>query len=385
MANFRLKYVHADRDRHGNVRYYYFKRGMPRKIRLPGRPGTEEFMAAYRAVDAGRPIPEKTPSNGIAPRAARDSLEWLCNAFYQSAEFRGRAKGTQEGQKRVYRLICAEPVSPGSSVRLGELPFPQLTTKALRTIRDRKAETPNAANNWIKALRSLYKWAIEAELADENPARDVPLLKVTSDGFHTWTLEEMRQYERVHPIGGQARLAMALLAYTGQRKSDVIRLGPQHMKDGRFRFTQKKNETRNPVAIEIPILPELAEIIAATPCDHLTFLVNERGAPWSDGGFGNKFHDWCVEAGLPHCSSHGLRKAASCAAAEGGATELQMMAIFGWRTPAMARRYTMKASQRKMADAAMHFLGDRPHEERTNVSHFEGAFKGGGKNRAKNR
>lgn len=357
MASFRLKYVHADRDRHGNVRYYYFRRGQPGKIRLPGRPGTDEFMAAYAAIEAGRPVPQ--PAGPVLIRAERDSLEWLCNSFYQSAEFKQQAEGTRYSKRRIFRLVCNEPVSPQSSMRLGELPFAQITTKALRTVRDRKMATPQGANNWIKALRALYKWAVETDLCDHNPARDVPLLKVVSEGFHTWTIEEMRQFEAAHPIGSQARLAMALLAYTGQRKSDVMRLGPQHVQGGRFRITQKKNETRKPVTIEIPLLPELAAVITATPCGHLTFLVNENGAAWSAGGFGNKFREWCIEAGLPHCSSHGLRKAAACAAAEGGATVDQLMAIFGWATPEMALLYTRKANKRKMADATMHLLGKR--------------------------
>lgn len=356
MASFRLKYVHADRDRHGNVRYYYFRRGMAGKIRLPGRPGTDEFMAAYAALEAGRPVPQ--PAGPQLIRAARDSLEWLCNSFYRSEEFKGHADGTQAAKKRIFRLVCAEQLAPGSASRLGELPFDQLQTKHLRMLRDRKANKRNAANNWVKALRGLYKWAVDEKLCDHNPAKDVPLLKVVSDGFHTWELEEMRQFEAMHPIGSQARLAMALLAYTGQRKSDVIRLGPQHIQGGRFRFTQKKNETRKKVHIEIPILPELSAVIAATPCGHLTYLVNENGAAWSDGGFGNKFRDWCVAAGLPHCSSHGLRKAAACAASEGGANVDQLMAIFGWATPEMALLYTRKANRRKMADATMHLLGN---------------------------
>ena len=37
-------------------------------------------------------------------------------------------------------------------------------------------------------------------------------MKVISNGCHPWTIEELRQFEAAHPIGGQARLAMARLA-----------------------------------------------------------------------------------------------------------------------------------------------------------------------------
>ncbi len=357
MARVRLKYVTTDFDRHGNIRYYFRKRGETGKLRLPGLPGTAEFMAAYQAAYAGLPLP--APSAPQIQRAAGDSLQWLCNAFFQSGVFRGQAEGTKASKRRIFRLICAEPVSPGSKSRLGDLPFAQLPTKTVFTLQDRKADNPHAADNWVKALRALYKWAVKAKHCEHNPAKDVPLLAVASEGHHTWTIEEMRQFEAAHPIGTQARLAMALFAFTGQRISDVVRLGPQHVKDGRIRFTQKKNETRKPNKMTIPLLPILAQVINATPCGHLTFLVNERGGGWTPGGLGNKFHAWCSEAGLPHCSGHGLRKAAACAAAEGGANNQHMMAIFGWRSQSMADVYTRKASQSKMADASMHLLKGR--------------------------
>lgn len=357
MARVRLKYVTTDLDRHGNVRYYFRKRGEGAKIRLPGLPGSAEFMAAYQACLAGLPLPPA--STPTVQRASGDSLQWLCNAFYQSAEFKGQAEGTKASKRRIFRLICAEPVSPGSAVKLGQLPFAQMSAKALRAIRDRKSDSPHAANNWIKAVRALFKWAVEAEHCELNPAKDVPLLKAASEGHHTWTDEEMERFEAAHPIGTQARLALALLAFTGQRISDIVRLGPQHIEDGRIRFTQKKNETRKPVEMRIPLLAVLSEVINATPCGHLTYLVNERGAAWTPGGLGNKFHGWCVEAGLAHCPPHGLRKAAARRAAEGGATTNQMMAIFGWRSQSMADVYTRKASQSKMADASMHLLKGR--------------------------
>lgn len=358
MANLRFQHVTTDIDRHGNVRYYFRRRGQG-KIRLPGLPGSAEFMAAYQAALAGIPAP--TPTAPQIARAPGNSLQWLCNAYCQCPEFKGKSQseGTRALRRRIFRQICAEPLSPGSAACLGDMPFAQLLTKNVRMLRDRKGDTPQAANNWVKALRALFKWAVSAEHCELNPAIGVPLLQVVSDGFHTWTQDELRQFEAAHSIGTQARLAMALCAFTGQRISDIVGLGPQHIEDGRIRFTQKKGKTRHPVEMRIPVLPILAQVINATPCGHLTYLVNERGAAWSSAGFGNKFKSWCVDAGLPHCSAHGLRKAAAVAAGEGGATTLQLMAIFGWRTQAMADVYTRKASQSKMADASMHLLKGR--------------------------
>ena len=76
---------------------------------------------------------------------------------------------------------------------------------------------PNAL---VKALRQLFAYAVEYEHVDRNPARDVPYISSGSEGFHSWTLEEIEQFEEAHPVGTPARLALGLLFYTGQRRSE---------------------------------------------------------------------------------------------------------------------------------------------------------------------
>ena len=80
----------------------------------------------------------------------------------------------------------------------------------------------------------------------------------------------------------------------------------------------------------LPILPALQSVIDASPCGELTFLLNDLNRPFTEAGFGNKFRDWCNQAGLRHCTAHGLRKAGATIAANNGATSRQLMAIFGW-------------------------------------------------------
>jgi len=60
-------------------------------------------------------------------------------------------------------------------------------------------------------------------------------------------------------------------------------------------------------------------------------------------------------AGLQQCS-HGLRKTGAAIAAENGATNLQLMAIFGWLTEKEATRYTKAARRKHMAADAMPLL-----------------------------
>src|SRR5262249_41303724 len=82
--------------------------------------------------------------------------------------------------------------------------------------------------------------------APRNPDRDVPYFKTGSTGYHTWTPAEVRQFEERHPIGTKAWLALSLLLFTGQRRSDITRFGRQHVRDGEITFTQYKGRNRKP-------------------------------------------------------------------------------------------------------------------------------------------
>lgn len=96
--------------------------------------------------------------------------------------------------------------------------------------------------------------------------------------------------------GSRAVLALALLLFTGQRRGDVIRMGPQHVRDGAMTVRQGKTGAKR----NIPILPSLQMVIDASKIGHLTYLVTEFGKPFSPAGFGNRFRDWCDSAGLVH-------------------------------------------------------------------------------------
>jgi integrase/recombinase XerD len=146
---------------------------------------------------------------------------------------------------------------------------------------------------------------------------------------------------------------MASLLYTSWRREDAVRLGAQHVRDGRIKYRQAKNEHRNPIDMDIPLLPELAEAIASAPSSHLTFLVTEYGKPYTPNGFGNTFKDWCRQANLPHCSAHGLRKALAALLAERGATPHEIMAITGHKSLEEVELYTRAAQKSQLADRAM--------------------------------
>jgi integrase len=354
MARLRIRYVWEDRDRHGNVRRY-FVRGGAKKIRLRAEPGTAEFATEYERALAVASY-DKQPKAGSRVPAPRNSLRWLVEQYYGSAEFKRLDVSTRAARRGILDSICVEPISTENSTLIGSLPFASMPPSKVRALRDRKAELPEAANGRVKALRQIFHFAVLNEYTDRNPAKEVPYLKSPSQGFHTWTIDEVLQFVSKHPVGTKAYLALALLLFTGQRRSDVVKFGRQHVKAGWLTFTQHKNRNRKPVTLSIPILPWLQAAIDAGPCGELTFLTTDFNRPFSSNGFGNKMRKWCDGAGLPDCTSHGLRKAGACIAAENGATERQLMAIFGWQTMKEAAHYTKMANQKRLAAEAMPLL-----------------------------
>lgn len=343
----RIRYIRKYRD--GRLYFQRHRRG--RKIRIKAERDTPEFYAEYQRLLASSP-PAGPGRGTLSPLAG--TWRWLAVEYMKSPAYKRLDERFQRTRKGILEHTFDEPVKPGSSMTFAAVPVGELTTKALRVLRDRKAmaDLPEAANNRVKAIRAVFRWALEEEHITHNPARDLTLIKTTGGGWHSWEVEEIRRFEKRHPIGSKARLALALLMYTGVRRSDVVLLGRQHVRAGWLKFAARKTG----VVIEVPVLPELSRIIDASPCGPLTFLETDYGRPFTAAGFGGKFRSWCDQAGLPQCSAHGIRKAAAAVAAENGATTQQLMAIFGWLTLKEAERYTKAAERRRMAGDAMGLL-----------------------------
>jgi integrase/recombinase XerD len=336
----RFKYLVEDRDRFGNIRVYVRVPGQ-RKIRLRAKFGTDEFLAAYTAaVNAHIAAPRQTQE------AKAGSFRHLCVHYYQSATFRALDLATQSWRRRSLDSICGKHAD--KPVRL-------MLSRHIRKLRDELKDTPGAANQRLKALKALFAWACEdePELAPQNPTLGVKKLRYATRGHHSWNADEIKQYRDRHQVGSMARLALDLLLYTGGRREDAVRLGPQLVRDGRIRFTQAKNEHRSPIHVDIPVHPELAAAIAATPSGHLTFLITKYGRPFTPAGFGNAMRDWCNQANLRHCSAHGLRKACATALAEAGATAHEIASVTGHQSLEEIERYTRAAERKQLADRAM--------------------------------
>jgi integrase len=347
-----------DVDRHGNARVYVRMRVRGKtisKIRVQGTPWTPEFMASYQlALQGVMPTNETRDTRG-----AVGTWRWLCQQYFGSPDFLHLSIEFQTVRRNILEATFAERTKPDAPFVFADCPIADMTKKAVRLLRDRKMDMPEGANNRLKAIRRVFAYGMDAheDLVLSNPARDVPYFKTGSDGYYTWNIDDVLQYAERHPPGSMARRALCVLLFTGARRSNAVLLGRQMVRDSILTFTvQKKRKTDKPKTLVIPVLPELQAELAIGKQDNLTWLTTTRGKPFTSNGFGNWFKDRCREAGIEQGSAHGLRKAGAVIASENGATDAQLMAIFGWETVKMAADYRRKADRKLLANDAMKLI-----------------------------
>jgi integrase len=305
-------------------------------------------MAAYEAALAGQPVIEPGSAN-----VKGGTVRALAISYFRSPGFQWLKPGSQLAYRSTIENFCKRTDQAGKEY--GGKPAAELQRKHIVQILAGVGHRPYVANWLLRMLQILMRHAVEIGLRSDNPARDIPAIRIKSDGYHTWTEEEIAQFERKHPVGSRERLALGLLVYTGQRRSDVIRMGLQHIQEGFLRVRQEKTSAE----LLIPIHPELREIIDACPALHLTFITTTGGRPFSARGFTNWFGGACKAAGLVKCTAHGLRKAAARRLAEAGASAHEISAITGHRSLNEVSRYTRAADQKRLATSAMAKIATR--------------------------
>ena len=320
------KHCSWNTDRHGTRRVRFRKAGFSTYI--VGIPWSPAFMEAYGRALQG--VQAQASTIG-ASRTLPGTINALAVSYYGSPDFRGLKTSTATVRRNIIESFRNAH---------GDKSVARLTREHIKSIIGAKSDTPQAGNNLLKVLRVLLDFAVDIGMIASNPAIGVKRYKSSGEGFHPWSEAEAKQFEAAYPIGTKERLAFALAIYTGQRVSDLVRLGWQHIKDERVAVRQEKTNT--PLLLKMH--PELVRILAAVPRNNLTFLVSDRGAAFSAAGFSNWFGKRCRAAGLAHCTAHGLRKLALTRRANAGANTEMLKAFGGHKTSKDVEHYIRSAN-----------------------------------------
>ena len=348
------KYCSWNTDREdGKRRVRFRKRGFA--VYLTGTPWSENFMRQYAAAVDG----QKALADNIgAERTIPNTLGALIKAYLDPAStslFKTRAPETQRTQRNILenfdeahgRLPLFRTDHSGERIML-------LKRERMQKIVNEKAATPFAQRNFLNTARAMFRWAMKEGRIPDDPTLGVNREKVKTTGYRTWSEAEIARFEAAHAIGTKARLAFALLLYTGQRRGDVVKLGRQHIVGDLLIIDQGKTDGGDEAHLEIPVHPKLREIFEGTPTVGVkTFLVTHFGKPYTAPGFGNWFRELCDAAACLGVSAHGLRKATARRLAEIGCSANQIAAITGHATLKEVQRYTSAADRKRMAREAM--------------------------------
>lgn len=353
MSRIELPFVQAFVAR--GRRYFYFRKPGCARVRLPGLPGSAEFMAAYQAALADTPRIEIGAS-----RTLPGTISALVVAYYNSAEFKHELSAeTRRYRRNVIEKFRAEH---------GSFPIRPLERKHVVKMAE-KIEKPHARKNWLKAIRGLMRYAVEIGMRADDPTAGIRIARpAKSEGFPTWGETEIAAFRQHYAIGTTARLAFELLLNTGQRRGDVIKMGRQHVRAGKLHVRQNKTGAE----LKLPVTPELQAALEASVSPHMMFLTTSRGKPFTAAGFGNWFREQCDQAELHGFSAHGLRKAACRRLAEAGCTAHEIAAISGHKSLSEVAHYTRAADQEAMAEAAMAKMRTRIVKQRDRVCQTRG-------------
>lgn len=353
----RLKFpgLLKEKHRNGSIRWRVRVEGDTNKrISIPVGPDHRDFYEHYYAAREGR---EWAPAGA---QLVERSLDWLVERYLdwlaKMVESGQRSELTLSQRGNLLKRMCDHQTPSGDRYGSFDMDAPQ---SAFVELRDAWADRAATADNTIKAVRSMYAWAIERGEIGQNPASGIAKIHRTKNGGATpWTAEDLRQFKKRHPKGSTAHLWLTLQAFTACRIGDAIWLGRDNEATrGGVRYLEWQPRKKGSAPVSIPMLPPLYEATRAVNVIGPSYLLTERGIPFkSAAGLGKKVRDWVSEAGLDGRSSHGVRKAVAELMAESGSSDHQIMSVLAHTQAQTSAVYTKGARRRILALSGMDAL-----------------------------
>src|SRR5262252_9426200 len=308
MAHVRLKGLNRVRKRlaNGTVEtYHYAWKGGPR---LPGKPGSAEFVAAYNEAVTQR----AQPPRGI--------LLSILQSYQASPDFQDLADSTRRSYVPLIRRI---------EKAFRDFPLSALTDRRTRGVfmawRDHIAvESGRRQADYAWAvLARVLSWGVDRGLIAANPCERGGRLYRASRSDKIWTEADEAAFLAKAPT--HLHLPLLLALWTGQRQGDLLRL-PWSAYDGtHIRLRQGKSGAR----VVIPVGAPLKVALDATPKLSPIILVKRDSKPWTSAGFQTVWCRACRRVGLVGLTYHDLRGTAVTRLAIAGATEAEIATITG--------------------------------------------------------
>lgn len=341
-----------EKNRNGSPRYRVRVEGQPgRKITIPVGPEHRDFQNYYQAARIGETW---TPPKEQAPE---QSLDWLKDRYMDFLKRMVQAgqmsPATLKQRRSVLTRLCDFPDGDGGRYGDFHVDAPQA---AFVEIRDAWADKPGAADNLIKSIRAVYKFAMERGYVNSNPAAGIGVINTSpKGGAKPWTAGHLKKFKKRHPFGTTAHLWLTLQAFTACRIGDACWLGrDQEVVYAGETWLEWQPRKKGSAPVSLPMLPPLYEATRHSKIVGSAYILNERGKPFKTGeALRTRVQRWCKEAEIPGMSSHGVRKAMGEILAEAGCTQHQIMSVMAHTQAKTSEIYTRGAQRRVLAADAM--------------------------------
>jgi integrase len=345
----------AEKMPSGAIRYRVRVEGQKhRRIPIPVGPDDPQFGNYYWSARAGEVWQPDAPKAPL-----QKSLDWLAARYIRHLEKLVEAGLYSPSTLRQRRSLLTRMVEirDGDGDRYGGLEH-TAPTPAWVKARDEWANKPAEADNMIKAVKAMFKWAMEQGDIDHNPAQGVKPIHQSKGGAKPWTAADLRKFRDKHPPGTMPHLWLTLQMFTACRVGDAVWLGRGNevQIDG-ITWLRWQPRKKGSAPVELPMLPPLYKAIRAQTVVGEAYILTDRGKPFTDANsMRNKIRKWCDEAGLEDRSSHGVRKAVAELLAELGCTQYQIMSVMAHTQAKTSEIYTKGIERRNLAREAVAML-----------------------------
>lgn len=315
--------------------YYYFQAGRgttapgPR-TRISHEPQSPEFWRALRQAQ------------GLNQVEASNTVGAAIDGYLASA-------ANSVGEETLYNYRRSLEIAREA---WGPLPIAGVRPAHVLKVMEGLASTPGKANNFLSSMKLLSGWARTQDLIDKSLVEGVKAYKLKG-GHKPWTKEQISAADR--GLEGVIRRGFLLYLYTGQRGSDIVKLGPTHVDDGGFSLKQHKTGRE----VWCPIVPELAAEMATWTRRPGPYIVQADGAVYTRNLFWDHFDQ--ARENIPELADvtlHGLRCSAVIRLRQAGLSVPQISDIVGMSL-ATVQRYCRFADRKESGKAALIMLDER--------------------------
>lgn len=269
------------------------------------------------------------------------------NSYIRSKRF----EGLSVNSKRIY-MNGIDTLAPYfSGMTLKEINRPTVVA-----FRDKYYDQPGKCRVAINVLNNILKFSYDRGWIEHNPAAALGDMPPQRE-IDRWQEDEIDRFLSTAPV--HVKDAMMVALYTGQRRSDLVRLLWSDIEDGMLHVKQRKTGAE----LWIPIHPKLrtylegmkkrVDISVRQPFAKNHILTNHYGLPWVPESLRGAFKRHASKIGLEGKQLHGVRKTTASILGEIGCTALQIMSITGHQSLKEVERYTHGAEKRKLAQEAM--------------------------------